>query len=292
MNAWTWPPTSGGAPTSSQVAKSFYANPGGISLAVPPIVLGKTPGAADAEFDSDPGWVYFETLPGGPVVQRPFSGSVDFNARIAGVAPAIDFTRRKSFVTLQPGNNSAAGVEGLYCNPVPITWQANQAKWYWCGGGTGYEYVSDTRRSLCLMAISGGLPDRNNQVCVGNTDPGGPAPTPLCAYSIAGGGTATITGGVPSNDPIHVGAHMPYIGFYLYSAGSRSGLGGEGWAWNDFGQKVRLGVLSFPNVLTATYFVGFLLRTPGASPLSGLQMNIFQADFFRESIGVTPPWTL
>jgi hypothetical protein len=290
MNAWTWPPSLNPPPSAAQVATSFYANPGAVSLAVPPAVLGKPVGASDAEFDTDPGWVYFETLPGGPVVQRPFTATLDFGARLAGANPAISFSQRKSFVTLQPGNNSVAGVEGLYCNPTPITWVANQPKWYWCGGGTCYEYVIDTRRALCLMALSGALPDRNNQVCVGNVDPSG-GMSPLGAYQIAGGGAVTLTGGPPQNDPMHAGAHWPYFGIYLYPAATRSALGGEGWAWNDNGQKVKLGVLSFPNVLTATYFAGFLLRTPGPSPGTiGMQPNIFQADFFRESIGVTPPW--
>jgi hypothetical protein len=229
-------------------------------------------------------------------VVRPFVGVPNWDARIAGVSPAISFSQRKSFVTLQPGNNSAGTYEGFYYNPNPITWVANTAKWFWAGGGTGYEYCQDYRRGIMIAANLAGVPDRQNQVVLGNIDTGG-GMCPVSSYSY----TATVlsgpTGGSAAGAPQTSSAFWPYFGLYMKAAATRPAITVETWVWNDFGQRQRISTGPW-GALTATYFVGFYIRSAttgaggGIAPATGFQPGIFQADFFRETTGPTPPWAL
>lgn len=286
---WTWPPPLSGAGAASQI---YLGAPGQVSLSVPPALLGRTPGARDAEFDSDPGWQYYEFLPGGVV--RPFVGVPNWDARIAGVSPAISFTQRKSFVTLQPGNNSAATFEAFYTPATPITWVANTAKWFWCGGGTGYEYVQDYRRGLTIASNLAGVPDRQNQAVIGNIDIGA-GMAPVSSYSYVASVLSGPTGGSQQGAPQTSSAHWPYLALYMKSAATRAGITIESWVFNDQGQRQRIATGAF-SPLTATYFVGFYIRSAttgaggGIAPATGFQPGIFQADFFRELDGPTPPW--
>lgn len=262
-----------------------------VPLSVPPVLLGQTPGANDTEFDSDTGWVYYDFgLPG----VRAFSGVPNWDARIAGAAPAISFTQRKSFVTLQAGNNSAATFEAAYIPPNPVTWVANTAKWFWCGHAVGWEYVQDYRHALAIFGATGGHPDRPNSAFFGNIDTGG-GMSPLSTYSYSANVLSGPTGGVPNGAAQIAGSHWPYFAIYMRAAPNLSANFFEEWVFNDSGQRVRVASGSFPQ-MTATYYPGFYYRSAatgsggGVAPATGYQPGIFQADFFRELTGPTPPW--
>lgn len=284
-NIWTWPPSAATPPTVANVTNILYTQaPGLVPLSVPPALLGQTPGAIDTEFETDPGWLYYEITPT-PTVRVP-TGVPDWNARIAGVNPAISFTQRKSFVTLQPGDNSAGGTEVAYVYPTPITWLANTAKWYWCGGGIQYQYLENCRVSFALFSNSAGVPSRQDFSAVGYTDTGGGFQ--LVTYNYVGG-VLTISNGTPAGAARTPAAHVQYFGFLMRAAATRPGVVIEAFAWNDFGQRIALGFMTLSS-LTATYFVGFYLRNVNAAAASGNQVGIFQADFVRELTGTTPPW--
>jgi hypothetical protein len=287
-NIWEWPPPQSALST----LQTIYATaPGMVSLSVPPALRGQVPSPNDVEFDSDPGWRYWDFgLPG----VRAFSGTPNWDARIAGASPAISFTQRKSFVTLQPGNNSVSIFEACYIAPTPLAWVANTVKWYWCGHAVGWEYIQDYRHALAIFCTSAGNPDRPNSAFVGNIDTGG-GMSPISTYSYSANVLSGPTGGPGAGAPITASAHWPYLGFALRTSGALAGTSIDWWLFNDEGQRVRIASGSFPQ-MTATYYPGFYIRSAatgsggGVAPATGYQPGIFQADFLRELTGPTPPW--
>ena len=287
MSFWTWPPP---LPAALTARLTLLQQPGAVSLAVPPSVLGLPVGATDAEFDADPGWLYYEVNPSAGA--KTFAGVPNWDARIAGANPAISFTQRKSFVTLQPCDNTAGGFDAFYYYPQPITWVANTPKWYWCSAVLGYEWVQDNRRAMCVANALAGHPDRANMAALGMADLGfGPGFQQLLPYSYAANVPSAAAGGSLGNGSLGqgIGGPWPYMALYMQSAGNRAAQGIEAWVFDDRGQRMRLAVISFGQI-TPTFYVGFYLRTPSLVAATGFQVNIFQCDFWRESVGVTPPW--
>lgn len=290
MSAWgTWPPS----PSNVSLGALYLQNPGSISLSVPPAALGLPVGATDAEFDSDPNWTYYEWAPT-PGVRVP-SGVPNWGARINGPpgVPAISFTQRKSYAVVQTPNSVAT--EAFYYNPNVQTWAANTSKWYWVGGANWYDYRNDYRKGFGIFNVSGGFPDRQNQTYIGDTDQGG-GHFPLCAVQynastpgIVGGGGTPAAGTAAQS-----GMYWPYAGIFMNRAATRPGVTLEYWVFNDQGQRQCLGVSGW-SALGATYYVGFYIRQVSISSAGGatgenIQNSIFHCDFFRETIGDTPPW--
>lgn len=279
-NPWTWPP---GQSATSILQTIYQQAPGLVPLSVPPALLNLPAGPTNTEFDQDPGWSYYAWTPTNGL--KTFSGTPNWDARIAGVNPAISFTQRKSFVTLQPGDNNVSAFEAFYYFPTPITWVANSPVWYWSSGSVSYSYVQDERKLVGIFSNLAGVPDRQNLCACGWWDAGGGQQLVGLQY-IAG--TPTIINGSTPGAARAPGSYWQYVALYLKSAATRAGTVIECWVFNDAGEHMQVASVPFA-ALTATFFVGFFLRN-AVAPATGFQPNILQADFWRESAGVTPPW--
>lgn len=285
MTVWQWPPEP--RISGSALAATIYRQaPGLVSLSVPPILLGQTPSPRDAEFDLDPGWIYNQFTP--TITPIAFAGTPNWDARVAVANPAISFTQRKSFVTLQPGNNFATTFDGAYTYPSAISWVANTGKWFWCGGCVGYDFVYDNRKALAVFSDNAGAPSRQDFTFLGTFNQGAGGGLQSICPGVYVGGVSSIVGGTPDTIAT-VGSHWPYLALYIRPAATRASITVDFWVFNDEGQRFRLGSTTWSS-LSATYWVGFYLRSPSIAPATGFQTTIMQADFFRELTGPTPPW--
>jgi hypothetical protein len=271
--------------TLAQLAIAGTYATGSIPLSVPPAALGMTPSAIDTEMDANPSWLYYDLTNG---AARTPAGTPNWITSITPntAVPALSFTARKSWSTLQPPSNG----ESVYYVPGVETWVANTPVWYWTRSNIGAPFgANNVRASLAMIKPTAGVPDVHS--ASGAARFGGTYDTGtgirMGSWEYSG---VTLTDLSTSQLSIFTHPTFEYIG--MYSDGGATLASTNVWfvIFNDNGHfHVLNGAVGGGIAGFGTYFVGFFLRNTGmGSP--GQQTNILQVDFLRKSVGTTPPW--
>lgn len=250
------------------------ANSGSVPLWIEPAALGLTPGTIDTEFDSDPGWDYWDGTNG---AARTPSGTPDIFSTLTPntAAPKLTVnTQRKSWARIQPPTSSI----GIYY--VPTIQTPTLPVWYWFRGGGMLNEQGKGGCALQLMLApdSSGHPDVANNVRCG-----------YC-YNVNGNG-ALVPGGVSraSNTETFLGAtavdgantaFAPMSYFAIYKTSTTVYYFGfnDSATWKCYGTTAHS---------LTTFWVGFWLRNADST---NDVWTVNEIDFLRQLQGTTPPW--